>query len=66
MEAFDNSIRKSFFLKSILLLIISFLSIVPEADASYTLRQFSSKNGLSNSAILSMCQDRHGVIWIGS
>lgn len=66
MEAHNNSIKKSFFLKSILLLIISLLSIVSEVDASYTLRQFSSKNGLSNSAILSMCQDRHGVIWIGS
>lgn len=49
-----------------LLLIILCLSIGVDMNASYSLRQFSSKNGLSNSAILSMCQDRHGVIWIGS
>ena len=34
-------------------------------DAS-SIRQFSNKNGLSNSAILSLYQDRRGVIWIGS
>lgn len=33
---------------------------------AYSLRQFSSKNGLSNSAILSMCQDHSGFIWFGS
>ncbi|MDD3036407.1 hybrid sensor histidine kinase/response regulator transcription factor [Bacteroides sp.] len=66
MKANNYSIKKSFSLNGILLLIIALLFVVSEADASYTLRQFSSKNGLSNSAILSMCQDRHGVIWIGS
>ena len=49
-----------------LFLLISFLLIGADMEASYSLRQFSSKNGLSNSAILSMCQDRRGVIWIGS
>ena len=33
---------------------------------AYSLRQFSNKNGLSNSAILSLYQDHQGVIWIGS
>ena len=33
---------------------------------AYNLRQFSNKNGLSNSAILSLYQDEKGVIWIGS
>lgn len=33
---------------------------------AYSLRQFTSKNGLSNSAILSICQDRNGIVWIGS
>ena len=66
MKKHNYWIKKRFFLNSTLLLIISLLLIAPKADASYTLRQFSSKNGLSNSAILSMCQDSHGVIWIGS
>lgn len=30
------------------------------------LRQFSSRNGLSNSAILSLCQDSQGLLWIGT
>lgn len=33
---------------------------------AYSIRQFSSKNGLSNSAILSMCQDKNGYMWFGS
>lgn len=66
MKKRNYRIKKRFSLNSTLLLIISLLLITPKADASYTLRQFSSKNGLSNSAILSMCQDSHGVIWIGS
>ncbi len=33
---------------------------------AYTLRQLSSKNGLSNSAILSISQDRNGFMWFGS
>lgn len=56
---------KTIFLRRILLLILCLLVRV-DMYASYSLHQFSSKNGLSNSAILSMCQDRYGVIWIGS
>lgn len=33
---------------------------------TYSLRQYSSKNGLSNSAILSICQDKNGFVWFGS
>lgn len=33
---------------------------------THNMRQFSSQNGLSNSAILSICQDNNGYIWIGS
>lgn len=33
---------------------------------AYSLRQFSNKEGLSNSAILSLYQDHQGTIWIGS
>lgn len=34
--------------------------------AAYNLRQISSRNGLSNSAILSLYQDRKGYMWIGT
>lgn len=66
MEKHSEWTKKTSFLKRILFLIASCLLIGAEANASYSLRQFCSKNGLSNSAILSLCQDRHGVIWIGS
>ncbi|MCL1933110.1 MAG: response regulator [Candidatus Azobacteroides sp.] len=33
---------------------------------AYNLRQLSSREGLSNSAILSICQDYEGFIWFGS
>lgn len=33
---------------------------------AYSLRQFTSKNGLSNSAIPFIYQDRSGIVWIGS
>ncbi|MDL2299736.1 response regulator, partial [Bacteroides sp. OttesenSCG-928-E20] len=33
---------------------------------AYSLRQFSSHNGLSNSAILSIMQDDQGLMWFGS
>jgi len=36
------------------------------ADNVYSLRQLSNKDGLSNSSILSMCQDANGLLWIGS
>jgi len=33
---------------------------------AYNLRQLSSREGLSNSAILSICQDSEGFLWFGS
>ena len=36
------------------------------AGSEYNLRQFSNKDGLSNSSILSICQDADGLLWIGS
>lgn len=42
------------------------LCCIPFKGQAYNLRQFSNKNGLSNSAILSLYQDNKGVIWIGS
>ena len=47
-------------------LLSCFICCFPLANYAYSLRQFSNKNGLSNSAILSLHQDHQGVIWIGS
>ena len=47
-------------------LLICILCCFPHLIHAYSLRQFSNKNGLSNSAILSLYQDLQGVIWIGS
>ena len=53
-------------LKKDLFVVCCFLFIIQCSYASYNLRQYSSQNGLSNSAILSLCQDSRGKIWIGS
>lgn len=47
-------------------LLICILCCFPHLIHAYSLRQFSNKNGLSNSAILSLYQNHQGVIWIGS
>lgn len=49
-----------------LLLLVCALCCLPRTVDASSIRQFSNKNGLSNSAILSLYQDRQGVIWIGS
>lgn len=51
---------------SVPLLLICILCCFPYMVHAYSLRQFSNKNGLSNSAILSLYQDHQGIIWIGS
>lgn len=48
------------------LLFIVFVLCFPAIVHAYSLRQFSNKDGLSNSAILSLYQDYQGKIWIGS
>lgn len=55
---------KHFFYK--LLGLIGILSSLPYITHAYSLRQFSNKDGLTNSAIQSLYQDNQGVIWIGS
>ncbi len=50
--------RKTFFLT--LLIFVSFTA------QSYNLKQISNKDGLSNSAILSICQDHDRFMWFGS
>ncbi|NDV58150.1 two-component regulator propeller domain-containing protein [Bacteroides sp. 519] len=46
--------------------VIVLLSLVSTSALAYNLREYSSKNGLSNSAILSMCQDNNGLMWFGT
>lgn len=48
------------------LLMICLLGIITTNQYAHTLRQFTSKNGLSNSAIPYMYQDKSGLLWIGS
>lgn len=45
---------------------ICILFCFPYMVQGYSLRQFTNKDGLSNSAIQSLYQDNQGVIWIGS
>lgn len=47
-------------------LLVCILCFLSPALHAYSLRQFSNKNGLSNSAILSLYQDHRGIVWIGS
>lgn len=42
-----------------------FLIVQPSLFA-YNLRQITNKDNLSNSAIISLCQDRRGRVWIGT
>lgn len=48
------------------LLLFCILCCFPHILHAYSLRQFSNKDGLSNSAIASLYQDDQGIIWIGS
>lgn len=49
-----------------LLIIFSLLYCFSGSISAYSLRQFINKDGLSNSAIQSLCQDRQGILWIGT
>lgn len=49
---------------SILFFLAAFIFILNVK--AYNLRQISNQDGLSNSAILSMCQDKDGFMWFGS
>lgn len=51
----------------LLLLPVCFLlCCLPKFVQAYSLRRFSNNDGLSNSAIQSLYQDRQGVLWIGT
>lgn len=49
-----------------LLLIFILLFPLSYSTYAYNLRQISNRDGLSNSAILSICQDEEGFMWFGS
>lgn len=51
--------------KGHLIVFIFWLLCIQNINA-YSLRQLSNKNGLSNSAILSISQDKDGFMWFGS
>ncbi|MDR1809982.1 MAG: hybrid sensor histidine kinase/response regulator, partial [Prevotella sp.] len=46
--------------------VIALLLLTAGYLSGYNLRHISSENGLSNSAILSICQDSDGTMWFGS
>lgn len=53
-----------FYLKLFFIICLSEMGSV--TLSAHTLRQFTSKNGLSNSAIPYIYQDKKGLLWIGS
>lgn len=65
-----NDCHYSIFMKKIVSITRSVLFIglmfLPNFLPAYNLRQYSSNNGLSNSSILSICQDKDGFMWFGS
>ncbi len=46
--------------------ILAFLALFTTSIYAYNLRQLSNRDGLSNSAILSMCQDEKRFMWFGT
>lgn len=54
--------------KQILLIVISYLlyCLFSTPTHAYNLQHFTNKDGLSNSAILSIYQDMQGILWIGT
>ena len=62
----DNTINKFLSCSMRLCLILAFSFFMTFSLSAYNLRQISSKDGLSNSAILSICQDSERFMWFGS
>ena len=48
MKKHNEWTKRTTLLRRVLLILVSFLLIGVDINASYSLRQFSSKNGLSN------------------
>lgn len=57
-------------MKKMLLLIMPLLALLPPsisiANPSYALKQIGYSEGLSNSAVISLCQDKQGFMWFGT
>ena len=66
MKKHNEWTKRTTLLRRVLLILVSFLLIGVDINASYSLRLFSSKNGLSKSAIISMCLESHGEKRIGT
>ncbi len=47
-------------------IILAGLLLAAVAAPANNLRQISSREGISNNAILSLAQDRHGYLWVGT
>ncbi len=52
--------------RSITLFVAAILAIGPLTSEGYNLKQISKRDGLSNSAILSIAQDGEGYMWLGT
>ncbi|MDR0510935.1 MAG: helix-turn-helix domain-containing protein [Rikenellaceae bacterium] len=52
--------------RSLLCVLFALSALWPVAAEGYNLRNISKRDGLSNSAIQSICQDDNGVMWFGS
>lgn len=48
------------------ILVLGLLCMLCTTAPANNLRQISSREGISNNAILSLAQDRHGFIWVGT
>lgn len=48
------------------LLLVLLVFVHTQISSAYNLHQYSNKSGLSNSAVLSICQEQNGLIWIGT
>lgn len=53
-------------IQTLLLLIIFIITSASQYAYPYNMRQSSNVDGLSNSAILSLCRDDNGFLWIGT
>lgn len=48
------------------LLFLLLLSVVSLKGSAYNMSRISSSDGMTNSAVLSLCQDSDGLLWIGT
>lgn len=61
-----NFLIKNFHHKKFVLTLALIFALAIQPVFSYNMRQSSNIDGLSNSAILSLCRDDNGFLWIGT